>query len=97
ACVGGMVAPGAERSAAPNEPSRFRSKKTVPWAVCDATWKSRVIIQSGTPSTFASAGARIAWSIVTGRVTDAKDRAPTKVVRVKLPIDAVIVMFPKGT
>src|SRR2546421_10716619 len=92
-----MVAPGAEMSVAPNEPSRFRSKKTVPWAAWEATWKSRVIIQSGIPSPFASAGARIAWSIVTGGGTDAKERDPTKVVRVKLPIDAVIVTFPEGT
>ena len=91
------VAPGADTSAAPNEPSRFRSKKTVPWAVCDATWKSWVIIQSGTPSPFASAGVRIAWSIVTGSVKDARDRSPTSVVRVRLPIDAVIVTFPNGT
>ena len=37
ACVSVTVAPGAETSIAPNDPSRFRSKKTVPWAVCDAT------------------------------------------------------------
>src|SRR5207247_5913153 len=92
----GSVAPGAEMSVAPDEPSRFRSKKTVPWAVWGATWKSRVIIQSGIPSPLASAGARIAWSMVTGSVTDAEERDPTKVVRVKLPIDAVIVTFPKG-
>src|SRR2546430_12772163 len=92
-----MVAPGAEMSAAPNEPSRFRSKKTVPWAVCDATWKSRVIIQSGTPSPFASAGARFAWSIVPGRGTHATDRAPDRVVRVQLPIEAGVVTLPDRT
>src|SRR3989442_8073604 len=91
-----MVAPGAEMSAAPNEPSRFRSKKTVPWAVCDATWKSRVIIQSGTPSPFASAGAPFPWAVVTGRATDARDPAPTRGVRINLPIDAVVVTFPQG-
>src|SRR3989442_13521064 len=91
-----MVAPGAEVSVAPNEPSRFRSKKTVPWAVWDATWKSRVIIQSGTPSPFASAGARFALAILTGRGTDARGRATDRGVRDNLPIDAVCRPFPQG-
>src|SRR2546427_13272078 len=80
-----MVAPGAEMSAAPNEPSRFRSKKTVPWAVWDATWKSRVIIQSGIPSPLASAGARLALSTGTGGGTDGEESAAFRGGRVQRP------------
>src|SRR5207245_6403449 len=97
ACRRVTVAPGADTSVAPNDPSRFRSKKTVPWAVCEATWKSWGIIQSGTPSPFASAGVRIAWSIVTGRVNDARDRSPTSVLRGRFPLDAVMGTLPDGT
>src|SRR2546427_12557991 len=91
-----MVAPGAEMSAAPNEPSRFRSKKTVPWAVWDATWKSRVIIQSGIPSPLASAGARIARSMVTGGGTGAQERGATQGVRGKKPVGAGVVRVAAG-
>src|SRR5206468_11979897 len=50
------VAPGAETSIAPNDPSRVSAKKTVLGAVWDASYKSCEVIQSGTPSPFGSAG-----------------------------------------
>ena len=55
------------------------------------------MIQSGTPSPFASAGTRIAWSSVTGIRTDANVLAPIRVVLVTAPTDAVIVTLPNGT
>src|SRR2546427_11438380 len=91
-----MVAPGAEMSAAPNEPSRFKSKKTVPWAVWDATWKSRVIIQSGIPSPLASAGARIAWAVGTGGGTGAKEGDPPRRAAGQKQSESGGVTFPHG-
>ena len=55
------------------------------------------MIQSGTPSPSRSAGERIAWSRLTWSVVLARVRLPTRVVLVAVPIEAVIVMSPKGT
>ena len=53
--------------------------------------------QSGTPSPFASTGERIACCTVTCTFALASVRVPIRVVLVRLPDEAVIVISPNGT